>query len=113
MSLNIKIINSRKETIISVYPNMTIGDAKKLFFGHIRIHLLKKYGQILYNDKTFSDYGIEDGDTIVLLPESIGGGGFGLCTIDVEKNDARIIEQDINAPPYRRICNFFECPGNM
>ena len=39
------------------------------------------------------------------MPEVRGDAGFGLCTIDVEKNDARIIEQDIDAPPYRRICN--------
>ena len=95
MSLNIKIRD------IEGYET-TIGDAKKLFFEDIGTRLLYD-GEILYNDKTFSDYGIEDGDTIVLPPESIGGGGFGLCTIDVEKNNTRIIEHDGNAPPYRSI----------
>ena len=104
MSLNIKIIDERRHKMtICVNPNMTIEDAKKLFFGGIRKHFLFN-GQKLYNDKTFSDYGIEDGDTIVLPPESIGGGGgFGLYTIDVEKNNTRIIELDCNAPPHRNI----------
>ena len=114
MSLNIKIRNVKGfETKISVNLNMTIGDAKKLFFGDIRTRLSYD-GQILYNDKTFSDYfsdligRFKDRIRyfiIRLMPETRGGAGFGLCTIDVEKNDARIIEQDINAPPYRRICN--------
>ena len=112
MSLNIKIINSRKETIISVYPNMTIRDAKKLFFGDIRKTHLKFNGGYLYNDKTFSDYfsdliGRFKGRiryfTIHLVPEPRGGAGFGLCTIDVEKNNTRIIELDYNAPPHRNI----------
>ena len=107
MSLNIKIRGIGgivgNETIISVNPNMTIGDAKKLFSGDIRTHL-KFNAKLLYNDKTFSDYGIEDGDTIVLPQKSIGGGGgFGLYTIDVEKNNTRIIELDCNAPPHRNI----------
>ena len=104
MSLNIKIRNVKGlETKISVNPNMTIGDAKKLLIGNIRIHLWKKYGQILYNDKTFSDYGIKDGDIFFAFGEGLGGAGFGLCTIDVEKNNTRIIEHDRNAPPYRSI----------
>ena len=103
MSLNIKIRNSKRfEKTISVNPNMTIGDAKKLFFEDIRTRLLYD-GEILYNDKTFSDYGIVDGDTILKVDVSIGGGGFGLCTIDVEKNNTRIIEHDGKAPPYRTI----------
>ena len=70
MSLNIKIRDIvGNETKISVNPNMTIGDAKKLFFGHIRIHL-KFNAKLLYNDKTFSDYGIKDGYILVLLSRS-------------------------------------------
>ena len=104
MSLNIKIRDIvGNETKISVNPNMTIGDAKKLFFGDIRTTHLKFNAKYLYNDKTFSDYGIEDGDTIVLSQEFRGGAGFGLCTIDVEKNNTRIIELDYNAPPHRNI----------
>ena len=105
MSLNIKIKNRGKETIISVYPNMIIGDAKKLLIGDIRIHLLH-YGRILNNDKAFSYYRIKDGDTIRIFSDEViteGGGGYGLCTIDVEKNNTRIIEHDRNAPPYRSI----------
>ena len=43
---------------------MTIGDAKKLFFGDIPRHLLFN-AKLLYNDKTFSDYGIKDGYIIL------------------------------------------------
>ena len=49
---------------------MTIGDAKKLFFGDIRTTHLKFNGEHLYNDKTFSDYGIKDGYILVLLSRS-------------------------------------------
>ena len=80
---------------------MTIVDAKKLFFGDIGISL-KLNAEPLYNDKTFSDYGIKDGDTVFSC-DFYDGGGFGLCTIDVEKNNTRIIEHDGNAPPYRSI----------
>ena len=67
MSLNIKVRDTHDfGTTICVNPNMTIGDAKKLFFGDITRHLLYD-GEILYNDKTFSDYGIEDGDTILRI----------------------------------------------
>ena len=52
MSLNIKIRDIyRNETTICVNPNMTIGDAKKLFFGDITRHLLFN-AKLLYNDKT-------------------------------------------------------------
>ena len=103
MSLNIKIKKEERNVTktICVNPNMTIRDAKKLLIGDISTHLKYNY-QILYNDKTFSDYGIEDGDTVFSL-HFYDGGGFGLCTIDVEKNNTRIIEHDHNAPTYRTI----------
>ena len=42
MSLNIKVRDTHDfETTICVNPNMTIGDAKKLFFGDIRTTHLK------------------------------------------------------------------------
>ena len=66
MSLNIKIRDKYgSETTIYVNPNMTIGDAKKLFFGDIRTTHLKFNAKYLYNDKTFSDYGIKDGYVIL------------------------------------------------
>ena len=105
MSLNIKIreIIEGYEKTICVNPNMTIGDAKKLFFGDIRTTHLKFNAKYLYNDKTFSDYGIKDGYILLLSQKSRGGAWFGLCTIDVEKNNTRIIELDYKAPPYRSI----------
>ena len=105
MSLNIKVrdING-SETTICVNPNMTIGDAKKLFFRYIRRTRWMSGKKILFENKTFSDYGIKDGYTICSCEViSGGGGGFGLCTIDVEKNNTRIIELDYNAPPHRNI----------
>ena len=48
---------------------MTIGDAKKLFFGDIRTHLIFK-ANCLRDNKTFSDYGIKDGYILVLLSRS-------------------------------------------
>ena len=96
MSLNIKIRD------IEGYET-TIGDAKKLFFEHIRTTHLKFNAKYLYNDKTFSDYGIKDGYIISKCRSPRGGAGFGLYTIDVEKNNTRIIELDYNAPPYRNI----------
>ena len=95
MSLNIKIRD------IEGYET-TIGDAKKLFFEHIRAHLWfdAKY---LYSDKTFSDSGIKDGYIISICRSPRGGAGFGLYTIDVEKNNRRIIELDNKAPPCRSI----------
>ena len=71
MSFNIKVRDILNfETTICVNPNMTIGDAKKLFFGNIRTTHLKFNAKYLYNDKTFSDYGIKDGYILVLLSRS-------------------------------------------
>ena len=54
MSLNIKIRNVKGfETIISVNPNMTIGDAKKLFFGDIRTTHLKFNADLYITIKPF------------------------------------------------------------
>ena len=113
MSLNIKIRDIYDdETTICVNPNMTIGDAKKLFFRYIRRTRWMSGKKILFENKTFSDYfsdliGRFKGRVryfiIHLVPEPRGGAGFGLCTIDVEKNNTRIIELDYNAPPHRNI----------
>ena len=54
MSLNIKIRNVKGfETKISVNPNMTIGDAKKLFFGDIRTTHLKFNADLYITIKPF------------------------------------------------------------
>ena len=54
MSLNIKIRDEvGYETKISVNPNMTIGDAKKLFFGDIRTTHLKFNADLYITIKPF------------------------------------------------------------
>ena len=74
MSLNIKIRDEVGfETKISVNPNMTIGDAKKLFFRYFIRKLWTHRNGILYNDKTFSDYRIKDGYILLLSQKSRGG----------------------------------------
>ena len=54
MSLNIKIRNiDNFEMTICVNPNMTIGDAKKLFFGDIRTTHLKFNADLYITIKPF------------------------------------------------------------
>ena len=62
-------------------------------------------GKVLKDDKTFSDYDIEEDDVIISSANNIGGGGFGLNTIDVSKNNTEIVEFDYNAPDYRTVGN--------
>ena len=51
--------------------------------------------------KTLEYYGITRSVSILQISEERGGGGFGLNTVDVSKNNTRIIEFDNNAPFYR------------
>ena len=54
MSLNVKIRDIYgSETTICVNPNMTIGDAKKLFFGDIRTTHLKFNADLYITIKPF------------------------------------------------------------
>ena len=81
--------------------NMTIGEAKEMID---QVDNQWKFdGEILKDDKTFSDYDIEDDNEITTNDRSLGGGGFGLNTIDVSKNNTRIVEFDKNAPYYRTV----------
>ena len=45
----------------------------------------KYEGKVLKDDKTFSDYDIEEDDVITTSDRERGGGGLGLNTIDVSK----------------------------
>ena len=88
---------------IEVDENMTIGEAKKMT-GQANNRWTYE-GNLLKDDKTFSDYYIEEGCEIITIIRLIGGGGggFGLNTIDVSKNNTQIVEFDYNAPYYRRV----------
>ena len=103
--MRIKLSNSKGQIkIFEVDENMTIKKAKEIT-GEIA-KVWKFDGYILKEDKTFSDYGIEEGDLIISTYKMRGGGGsFGLNTIDVSKNNTRIVEFDYNAPYYRTVIN--------
>ena len=54
-------------------------------------------------ENTLEDYGITKTVTLLCRSNLIGGGGFGLNTIDVSKNNTKLIEFDYNAPFYRTV----------
>ena len=101
--MRIKLIDVRGRTIteVEVDENMTIEEAKKMT-GQA-VNRWRYEGQVLKDDKTFSDYDIEEGCEITICDRARGGGGFGLNTIDVSKNNTRIVEFDNNAPYYRTV----------
>ena len=102
--MRIKLSNSKgRVKIFEVNENMTIEEAKKMI-GQAN-NLWKYGGKVLKDDKTFSDYDIEEDDVIISSANNVGGGGFGLNTIDVSKNNTEIVEFDNNAPYYRRVGN--------
>ena len=102
--MRIKLSNSKgRVKIFEVNENMTIEEAKVLM-GEIN-NVWKLGGIILKGYKTFSDYDIEEEDVIISSANNIGGGGFGLNTIDVSKNNTKIVEFDYNAPYYRTVGN--------
>ncbi len=102
--MRIKLSNSKgREKIFEVNENMTIEEAKKMI-GQAN-NLWKYGGKVLKDDKTFSDYDIEEDDVIISSANNVGGGGFGLNTIDVSKNNTRIVEFVNNAPYYRTVGN--------
>ena len=103
--MRIKLSNSKGQIkTFEVDENMTIEEAKKMT-GQANKRWLYD-GKFLEDDKTFSDYYIEEGCEIMTINRfKAGGGGFGLNTIDVSKNNTRIVEFDENAPYYRRVGN--------
>ena len=106
MRILLKDLRGLTETF-EVDKNMTIEEAKKMIGQADKRWLYS--GKFLEDDKTFSDY-IEEGPGIILITSVnvgavMGGAGFGLTTIDVSKNNTRIVEFDNNAPYYRRVGN--------
>ena len=100
--MRIKLIDFRgRKKTFEVDENMTIGEAKKMI-GQADNYKWKCDGKVLKNDKTFSDYDIEEDDVIISNDRERGGG---FETIDVSKNNTEIVEFDNNAPYYRRVGN--------
>ena len=100
MRITLKDPRGRTETF-EVDENMTIGEAKKMT-GQANKQWIYD-GTTLEDDNTFSDCYIEEGCEIMTITKFEAGGGFGLNTIDVSKNNTRIVEFDKNAPYYRTV----------
>ena len=102
--MRIKLKDAKgRTTEVEVDENMTIEKAKKMIG---QADMQWRYdGEKLKDDKTFSDYDIEEGCCITTNDRVMGGGGFGLNTIDVSKNNTRIVEFVNNAPYYRTVGN--------
>ena len=101
MRIKLKDPRGLTETF-EVDENMTIGKAKKMI-GQANKQWIYD-GTTLEDDETFSDCYIEEGCEIMTIPRfKAGGGGFGLNTIDVSKNNTQIVEFDKNAPYYRLV----------
>ena len=102
--MRIILIDANRFTkTFEVDENMTIGEAKKMIDQ--ADNQWKYNAEVLEDDKTFSDYYIKEGCKISTVDRVRGGGGFGLNTIDVSKNNTRIVEFDNNAPYYRSVGN--------
>ena len=107
MNLNIILKRSKGEEIhLTLNTNMTIDEAKKKVGESDKVW--KYDGQLLKGKETLSYYNIEDDGIITSSSYQPGGGGtcgFGLSTIDISKNNTRIIRFDKSAPFYRYLCN--------
>ena len=110
MSIEITIINyDGEEKNVKLEENLTVKEAKEKTDEIASTWYLKKYYRRslipMSNDKSLSYYKIKDGDIIKSFKgeKNAGGGGFGLNTIDVSKNNTRIISFDHNAPFYRTV----------
>ena len=107
MSIEITIDNGLEEKIVQLDENMSVKEAKEKT-GEVnssRWFLKKPHRRtqmVMSDDQTLSYYKIKDGDVIFTTRlNNKGGGGFGLNTIDVSKNNTKIIGFDHNAPFYR------------
>ena len=99
--MRIKLKDSRGLTeTFEVDKNMTIEEVKKMT-GQADNEWMY-CGDFLEDDKTFSDYDIEEGCEIIFIARFEAGG---FDTIDVSKNNTEIVEFDYNAPDYRTVGN--------
>ena len=90
--------------LLSIYDNETI-EKGKLKIGHEVSMEWIFNAEILENNKTFRDYEIKNGETIIAIGryEAGGGGMLGVSTIDVSKNKTTNLGFDKNGPAYRYV----------
>ena len=93
------------ETIINVNENDTILKIKQMYgniYGNANVQL-EYWGLMLSDNKTISDYGIEEGDTIRVDDGRKWNGG--MDTVDISKNITKECEPAKSGPSYREGCN--------
>ena len=107
MEITIIIKSHFKIERMTVKNNITIGILKDIYYELVHhrfddIWYFKK--QLLIDCKTIYDSGIKDLD-IIEAHSNLKGGGVspGLHTIDVSKNNTKILEFDPDAPRYRTV----------
>lgn len=61
-----------KETLLNVLSNQTINEGKKLL-GHDTNRVWKFDGTVLDGNKKFSDYELDNGETIIATDKVVGG----------------------------------------
>ena len=100
----VKLLNGGR-IVINVRKDYTIQKLKEIIQNKANIskdRLYLAFTKPLRDEKkTLENYGITRTVSILQMSEPCGGGGFGLNTVDVSKNNTRIIEFDKNAPFYR------------
>ena len=100
----VKLLNGGR-IVINVRKDYTIQKLKEIIQNKANIskdRLYLAFKKPLSDEKkTLEDYGITRSVSILQTCSESGGGGFGLNTVDVSKNNTRIIEFDNNAPFYR------------
>ena len=99
--IRIFIRSKGKSTPLYVSKNEKISEGKKKFG---RDYAQWEWeGDVLINEKTFEEYGIEEDDNITSIELKGGGGFFGVNTIDVSKNKTKNLGFDNDAPIYRLV----------
>ena len=76
--MEIFINNGRNQDTLEVTKNMTIAELKKKYAdlkGESKSFQFRYCGEVLKDNKTLSEYGIEDGNQIMAINNSMGGGG--------------------------------------
>ena len=106
--MRINLFDSRgKETIINVNENDTILKIKQMYGNingnaNVQLLVLQYDGERLRDNKTISDYGIKEDDTISVVEKLFGGG---MDTVDISKNITKECEPAKSGPSYREGCN--------
>ena len=103
-TIKVRLLNGDRIEI-NVRKDYTIQKLKEIIQNKINIpekEMIFAFRKPLNNEeKTLEYYDITRSVSILQTCSESGGGGFGLNTVDVSKNNTRIIEFDKNAPFYR------------